>query len=86
MVQAAGATADPRDADIVDGLISLGHSLGLRVIVEGIERTDQLSRFAPDDTVWVQGFVYAPPLSGEQMERYLVNAGRSSTVTRHDRR
>ncbi len=80
----AGATADPRDADIVDGLISLGHSLGLDVIVEGIERPDQLARFAPDDSVCVQGFVYAPPIDAEQMTRYLVNGSAPLSPTAVD--
>ncbi|MEO1064561.1 MAG: EAL domain-containing protein [Actinomycetota bacterium] len=81
----AGATADPRDADIVDGLISLGHSLGLDVVVEGIERPDQLARFAPDDSVCVQGFVYAPPLPAERLGPYLANGATSISNATGDR-
>ncbi|MEM9034374.1 MAG: EAL domain-containing protein [Actinomycetota bacterium] len=77
----SGALAERRDADIVDGLISLGRSLGLDVIVEGIEHLDQLERFAPAD-VSVQGFVYSVPLDDDEIQTLLVDSSSSRLVAR----
>ncbi len=53
--------SDPNDAAIVRAIISMGHSLGLRVLAEGVENENQaaiLGRYGCDA---FQGFYFDPP-------------------------
>ncbi|CAN5897253.1 hypothetical protein BH20ACT6_BH20ACT6_11720 [soil metagenome] len=58
---------DPRDAPIVRSVIELGHSLGMRVVAEGIETREvcqQLAGFGCDEG---QGFYLGMPVPAHQM-------------------
>ena len=63
----------PGNAAVVEAIVNLGHSLGTRVNVEGVETSDQL-RFmydhACDDC---QGFLFSRPLPAEDYARLLVS-------------
>ncbi|RFA31024.1 hypothetical protein CAI21_03365 [Alkalilimnicola ehrlichii] len=55
-------TTDPGDAAITQAVISLGHSLNLKVIAEGVETLEQhefLRKHACDQ---LQGYYFSPPL------------------------
>ncbi|RBA22890.1 EAL domain-containing protein [Herminiimonas fonticola] len=59
------------DAAIADAIISMAHSLGMRVLAEGVETEAQcefLSRNMCDE---VQGFLFSKALSAEEMEPIL---------------
>lgn len=60
------------DEVIVRAIINLGHSLGLRVIAEGVESEGQLARLRLFDCDEVQGHLISPPLSAEQLERRIL--------------
>ncbi len=47
---------------IVQAIISLAHSLGMRVVAEGVEYEDQLARLRELDCDRVQGFLFAAPM------------------------
>jgi diguanylate cyclase (GGDEF)-like protein/PAS domain S-box-containing protein len=53
---------------IVRSTIALAHSLGLRVIAEGIERKEQLQRLRTLGCEYGQGFLFSPPLSVQDSE------------------
>ena len=58
-------TTDPDDAAITQAVISMAHSLDLKVIAEGVETEGQLSfleRYGCDE---VQGYLYSRPVPGE---------------------
>ncbi|MEK0082210.1 EAL domain-containing protein [Benzoatithermus flavus] len=59
----------PNDEVIVRAIINLGHSLGLRVIAEGVETKGQLSLLHRFDCDEVQGHLVSPPLSPQELER-----------------
>jgi len=62
---------DPSDAAIVEAIIGLGKSLGLKTIAEGVETSEQaemLSGFGCDQA---QGFLYARPEPPEEIELLL---------------
>jgi diguanylate cyclase (GGDEF)-like protein len=65
----------PDDADagsIVWTIVNLGHRLGLRVVAEGIERTDQLRAVHGFGCDVVQGFHFARPAPAEDIVALLV--------------
>jgi diguanylate cyclase (GGDEF)-like protein/PAS domain S-box-containing protein len=59
------------DEVIVRAIINLGHSLGLKVIAEGVETEGQLSRLKRLGCDEVQGDFISPPLAADQFERRL---------------
>ena len=68
-------TTDARTAAIVRSTIDLAHSLGLRMVAEGVqdERTAEDLRFLGCDLA--QGFHFCRPLRGDVMTRWLTEFG-----------
>jgi len=54
------------DTTIVEAIISMAHSLNLKVIAEGVEYGEQLQFLAARNCDEVQGFFLAKPLSAEE--------------------
>jgi EAL domain-containing protein (putative c-di-GMP-specific phosphodiesterase class I) len=68
-----------RSEAIVRSVIELGHALGLRVVVEGVERHDQLLFIESTKCDLVQGFLIGRPLTGAD-SRKLINADAPAAV------
>jgi len=64
-------TANANDAAITLAIISMAHSLGLKVIAEGVEEHAQLDFLAAHGCDQVQGFLLARPVDAEQCARLL---------------
>ncbi|MDP1705585.1 MAG: EAL domain-containing protein [Sulfurimicrobium sp.] len=58
--------SDPDDAAITNAVISLGHSLKLRVVAEGVETLAQLEYLRAQGCDEVQGFYFSRPLPAEE--------------------
>ncbi len=58
---------------IVRSTVALGHSLGLRVIAEGIERPAQVRRLQALGCEFGQGFLFSSPLDAEGTEALLAS-------------
>jgi diguanylate cyclase (GGDEF)-like protein/PAS domain S-box-containing protein len=59
-----------RDADdeaIVRATIALAHGLGMRVVAEGVESEEQLSRLSAQGCDVVQGYLFSRPLSAADL-------------------
>ena len=53
---------DRNSARLVEAIISMAHGLGLKVIAEGVETSEQLSFLSPIACDLVQGFFFSPPV------------------------
>jgi diguanylate cyclase len=67
-------TRRPEDASIVRAIISLAHSLHLKVIAEGVETPEQLALLADLGCDQYQGFYYSPALLPTQFADLVKNA------------
>jgi len=54
---------DLDDRAIAFGTIALAHSLGLKVIAEGVETDDQLDLLRSNDCDEIQGYLFSKPLN-----------------------
>ena len=64
-------TSNSDDLSIVSTIISLAHSLSMRVVAEGVETGEQarLLRLLRCDEI--QGFLFSPAVPAEQIEAFL---------------
>ncbi|WP_220807815.1 sensor domain-containing phosphodiesterase [Noviherbaspirillum aridicola] len=67
--------ADPNDAIIARAVISLGHSLGMQVVAEGVSSEEQLSFLRRHDCDQMQGFLFSRPLPIAALSGLLERAG-----------
>ncbi len=56
----------PRARSVVQGMVKLAHSIGLRVVVEGVETAGQLEALFESDADEVQGYLLGRPAPVEQ--------------------
>ncbi len=66
--------SDPRARAIVQAVASLGRSLELSVVAEGVERVEQHALLADLGIPAYQGFLHAPPVDAETLRRMLAAA------------
>ena len=69
---AAAIDSDPSQERLVAGVVGLANSLGLPVVVEGIERASQLEQVLNLRAEFGQGFVLAEPMDQEALIDWLV--------------
>jgi EAL domain-containing protein (putative c-di-GMP-specific phosphodiesterase class I) len=69
-VQGIGG-ADPDAGVLAHAIISLGHSLHLKVVAEGVENEAQLAFLKQHRCDEAQGFYFARPLPPEECARFL---------------
>jgi diguanylate cyclase (GGDEF)-like protein len=62
---------DPDDAAIAQAIIAMAHSLGIRVIAEGVETAKQLAFMRAHQCDGMQGYYFSKPVPAEAMTRLL---------------
>ncbi|MBZ5707336.1 MAG: EAL domain-containing protein [Acidobacteriia bacterium] len=65
-------THDPDDAAITRTVVAMAHSLGLKVVAEGVETEAQLGFLRACHCDELQGYLFSPPVVAEEMARFLV--------------
>ncbi len=71
-------TTDPDDAAITDAIISMAHTLGIRVVAEGVETREQLVFLHQHKCDLIQGYYFSKPLPAETFVE-LLRTGRRLT-------
>ena len=64
-------TRGPDDVALCEAIIVMAHKLGLKVIAEGVETTEQRNLLAAASCDYVQGYLYSEALSAENLEALL---------------
>lgn len=59
------------DASIVRSIIALGRALQLELVAEGVETQEQSAWLEHEGVDYLQGFLYAKPLSAEDLREFL---------------
>jgi len=72
--------SDANDMAIVKAIIALGHSLGLRVIAEGVETADQYGLLKTYDCDECQGYLIGRPAAAEELYAFLRPAEAGGTI------
>lgn len=62
---------DADDQAIASTIVSMGRSLRLKVLAEGVETAEQLDWLKAHDCDLVQGYLFSPPVPAEQMAELL---------------
>ncbi len=66
-----GAVADDGDAAIVRSTVELGHTMGLRIVAEGVETVEHWQLLARIGCDFAQGYLISRPLDAEAFTAYM---------------
>ncbi len=78
-------TEDADDASLAKAIISMGHSLKLKVLAEGVETPEQLEFLRQYGCDEVQGFLFSMPLPADEVTPLLASDMRSLLCAGNDK-
>lgn len=64
-------SSDDSNTTLTDSIISLGHKIGLTIVAEGVETTDQLKYLENNKCDMIQGYLFSKPLPPEDIDKIL---------------
>ena len=77
----SGMLTQERTRAVVEGIIRLGHAMGISVVAEGVEEQDQLLTLQASGCDLVQGYLLAQPLLEDELEAVLDRQERGLPLT-----
>ncbi|WP_125932082.1 putative bifunctional diguanylate cyclase/phosphodiesterase [Thiosocius teredinicola] len=63
---------DPQDCAIVQAVVAMGHSMGKKILAEGVESGDQLAYVRRQGCDFAQGYLLHRPLDAEAFEQAVI--------------
>jgi diguanylate cyclase (GGDEF)-like protein len=75
-----GVPHNADDSAIAAAVMTLGRTLGVNVIAEGVEYAEQLAFFKEQDCAEWQGFLLVPPVTAQECEHLLFSMRRPAPV------
>ncbi|WOJ96281.1 EAL domain-containing protein [Congregibacter brevis] len=66
-----GLAKGKQNAELVRAIIAMAKSLGLEIVVEGVERMEELEFFLAQDVEVIQGFLFSQPVTVTQLRGLL---------------
>jgi len=73
-------TFNAKDARIARAIIDMGHSLGQKIVAEGVENEEQLAFLLDRDCDLIQGFYLSPPVPGHKLMDLLGSRSQESAL------
>jgi len=71
-------TIDKNSDSIVTTIISMAHKLGVRVVAEGVENSDQVDFLRKHNCDEIQGFYFSKPITADQLTEVLSSNSQES--------
>jgi diguanylate cyclase len=59
-----------KDRIVLRAIIAMGQALGLKIIAEGVERSEELEMLKAEGCDYFQGYLRSEPLSADEFERF----------------
>jgi diguanylate cyclase (GGDEF)-like protein/PAS domain S-box-containing protein len=70
----------PRGGAIISAIVTMAHSLGIQVVAEGVETQEQLNFLHQIGCDAIQGYIFSPPVSADELENLLKQTTSASTL------
>ena len=74
--------SDPATGGIVSAVVSMSHSLGLKVVAEGVDHEEQVPILKEMGCDQIQGFLYSPAVPPDEVVRYFARGEQAPIVCR----
>ncbi len=78
----SGLPSDPHDRSITEAIITLGSSLGLTIVAEGVETVEQWIALDELGCTVGQGFLWSPPIPASALAPLVTGLRRMASVSR----
>jgi diguanylate cyclase (GGDEF)-like protein/PAS domain S-box-containing protein len=78
----AGLPSDPHDRSITEAIVTLGSSLGLTIVAEGVETVEQWIALDELGCTAGQGFLWSPPVPPASLAPLITGLRRMASVAR----
>ncbi len=64
-------TTNSKDKAIVSAIMAMAHKMGIKVIAEGVEKSEQYSHLKELECNFIQGYYFSKPLKADEFEKVL---------------
>ena len=64
---------DHENSKIIDSLVHIAHSLGFKVVIEGVETAGEYNKLLLKGCDFMQGYLFSRPIPSEHIDKFLVD-------------